>query len=71
MHSRCAKTKRVSLFLAKGFICEGCVEAVKGIVEPDEKISFYDHVNLLTSFCYLKDRLIASGRSEREQELDE
>ena len=38
--------KRVSITLTKGFVCEQCVEAMKGIVEPKEELSFYDHVEL-------------------------
>ena len=30
------------LTLVKGFVCEGCVEATKAMVQPDEKLSFYD-----------------------------
>ena len=36
----------------------------EGIVEPGEKISFFDQVDFVKSFCYLGDRLNASGGSE-------
>ena len=34
VHGRCAKMKRVTSTLAKGFVCELCVDTMKGIVEP-------------------------------------
>ena len=36
----------------------------KRIVEPREEKSFFDHVDFVKSFCYLRDRLNASGGSE-------
>ena len=33
-------------------------------MEPGEEISFFDQVDFVKSFCYLGDRLNASGRSE-------
>ena len=50
--------------LAKGFVCKLCINTKKGIVEPGEKISFFDQVDFVKSFCYLGDRLNASGGSE-------
>ena len=35
-HGRCAKMKRVTSTLAKGFVCELCVYRKEGIVEPGE-----------------------------------
>ena len=64
VHGRCAKTKRIASTLAKGFVCELWVETKEGILEPDEEISFFDHVDFVKSFCYLRDRLNASGESE-------
>ena len=46
--------------LAKGFICKLCVDTK----EPGEEISFFDQVDFVKSFCYLGDRLNASGGSE-------
>ena len=40
VHGRCAKMKRVTSTLAKGFVCELCVYAKEGIVEPGEELSF-------------------------------
>ena len=61
VHGRCAKMKRVTSTQAKGFVFELCVYTKEGIVEPGEKISFFDFVK---SFCYLGDRLNAGGGSE-------
>ena len=33
--------KKVTSTLAKGFICERCVEAMKGLVERAEELTFY------------------------------
>ena len=41
--STCAKMKRVTSTLAKGFVCELCVDTKEGIVEPGKEISFFDH----------------------------
>ena len=64
VHGRCAKMKRMTFTLAKGFICELCVDIMEGIVEPGEEISFFDQVDFVKSFCYFGDRLNASGGSE-------
>ena len=55
---------RVTSTLAKGFVFEVCVDTKEGIVQPGEEISFFDQVDFVKSFCYLWDRLIASGGSE-------
>ena len=64
VHGRCAKMKRVTLTLAKGFVCKLCVDTKEGIVEPGEEISFFDQVDFVKSICNLEDRLNASGGSE-------
>ena len=56
--------KRMSLAMAEGLVCEGCVEAIKTIVKPDNELSFYDQMELVKSFCNLEDRMNASARSE-------
>ena len=55
--------KKVTSTLAKGFVCEVCVYTKEGIVEPGDEISFFDPVDFVKSFCYLGDRLNASGGS--------
>ena len=57
--------KRLNSTLAKGFICELCVDTMERIVEPSEEI-FSDHVGFVESFWHLRDRLNGSGRSEAE-----
>ena len=64
VHGECAKMKRVTSTLAKGFVCELCVDTKEGNVEPDEEILFFDQVDSVKSFCYLEDRLNLSGESE-------
>ena len=50
--------------MKKGFICERSLEAVKGIVKPDEELLFYGPMELLKRFRYLGGRLNASGGSQ-------
>ena len=64
VHGRSAKMKRVTSTLAKGFVCELCIDTMEGIVEPGEEISFFDQVDFVNSFYYLEDKLNASGGSE-------
>ena len=54
----------MTLTLAKSFVCELCFDTKEGIVEPGEEISFFDQVDFVKSFCYLRDRLNTSGGSE-------
>ena len=60
---RCAKMKRMTSTLAKGFVCELCVDTKERIVEPDEEI-FFEQVDFVKSFCYLGYRSNASGGSK-------
>ena len=53
VHDRCAKMKRVTSTLTKGFVCKLCVDTKKGIVEPGKEILFFDQVDCVKSFCYL------------------
>ena len=46
VHGRCAKMKRVTSTLAKGFVCEICVYAKEGIMEPGEKLSFVTRLSV-------------------------
>ena len=50
--------------MAKDFVCKECVDAREKIVELLVEISFYDQVDFVKSFCYLEDRLNASGGSQ-------
>ena len=40
VHGRCAKMKRVTSTVAKGFVCKLRVNTKEGILEPDEELSF-------------------------------
>ena len=51
VHGRYAKMKRMTSTLAKGFVCELCIDTMEGIVEPREKILFFDQVDFMKSFC--------------------
>ena len=42
VHGRCAKMKRMTSTLAKGFVCELCANTKEGIVEQREELSFFD-----------------------------
>ena len=55
--------KRVPSTLAKGFVCELCVFTEEGIVKPGEEL-FFGQVDFVKTFCYLGDRLNASGGSK-------
>ena len=59
MHGRCAKMKRVTSTLAKGFVCKVCVDTMKGIVKPGEEISFFDQVDFVKF-------LLFGGQVERQ-----
>ena len=49
--------KKVTLTLAKDAICEVGVEAMKGIVEPAEELTFYDQVEQIKKLLFRdKDR---------------
>ena len=64
IHGRRAKMKRVTSTLAKGFVCELCVYTKEETAKLDKELSFFDQVDFVKSFCYLRNRLNASGRSE-------
>ena len=51
VHGRCAKMKRVTSTLAKGFVCDLCVDTKEGLWNQ-LKISFFDQVDFVKSFCY-------------------
>ena len=59
IHGRCAKVKRVTPKLARDFVCGQCKKRDGRMVEPVEKLC--DDVDTVKEFCYLGDRLSASG----------
>ena len=56
--------KRVTSTLAKDFVSKLCVCTRKGIVKPGVELLFFNQVDFVMSFCYLGDRLNASGGSK-------
>ena len=62
IHARCAQTKKVSFSFAQQFICRGCEDIGDGKEEPVEVLC--DEVETVKGFCYLGDRLKASGGCE-------
>ena len=59
IHGRCAKVKRVTLELGRDFVGGGCKKQVDRLVEPMEEL--YVEVETVRGFCYLGDRVNASG----------
>jgi hypothetical protein len=59
IHARCAKVKRVTPKLARDFICGRCERGDGGMMEPEEELCV--EVDTVKGFCYLGDRLNASG----------
>ena len=57
------KNKKGDFYSGKRFVCILCVNTKEEIVEPGEEI-FFDQFDFVKSFCYLGDRLNASGGSE-------
>ena len=64
VYGRCAKMKRVTSTLAKGFVCKLRDDTKERIVEPGEEISFLDQVDFVKGFWYLGNTLNASGEGE-------
>ena len=56
--------KRVILTMAKDFVFKERVQTTNVNVEPEKEVSFFDWVKFVKCFCYLGDRLNASGVSE-------
>ena len=62
IHGRSMKVKRVTPKLRRDFVCGGCKKQVDGLVEPVEELS--EDVETVRGFCYLGDRVNASGGCE-------
>ena len=52
VHGRCAKMKRVTSTLAKDFICERSVKAIKKVVEPAEELTSDDQGSKCRVFVF-------------------
>ena len=62
VHGKCAKTKRTTARLAMHFVCLKCKGIMEGTMDLFEKLC--DEVETVNGFCYLGDRLNASGGCE-------
>ena len=63
VHIKCAKIKRVTARLATHFVfCLKCRGIMEGMMDLIEKLC--DEVETVNGFCYLGDRLNASGGCE-------
>ena len=62
VHGKCAKIKRATARLAMHFICLKYKRIMEGTVNSIEKLC--DEVETVNGFCYLGDRLNASGGCE-------
>ena len=62
IHGRCAKVKRVTLGLAKDFVCGRCKTQADGFKHSVEE--FCEEVETVRGFCYLRDRVNAGGGCE-------
>ena len=58
VRSRCPKIKRVTARLAMHFVCSKCKGIMEGMVSIEKLCNEVETVN---GFCYLGDRLNASG----------
>ena len=62
VHGKCAKIKKATTRLAMHFVCSKCKGIMEEMVNSVEK--FCDEVETVNRFCYLGDRLNASGGCE-------
>ena len=62
IHGRCTKMKKVTCSFARKFVCRRCTDVGNGTEEPVEV--FCDEVETVKGFCYLGDKLNASGECE-------
>ena len=62
VHGRCAEIKRATARLAMHFVCLKCKGIMVGTMHLIEKLC--DEVETVNRFCYLEERLNASGGCE-------
>ena len=62
VHGKCAKIKRATARLAMHFVCSKCKGIMEGMVDSIKKLC--NEVETVNGFCYLGDRLNASGGCE-------
>ena len=59
IHERYTKVKKVTPRLGRDVVCGRCKKQVNGLVEPVEELC--EEVETVRGFCYLGDRVNASG----------
>ena len=62
IHGRCTKMRRVTSSSAKHFVCAQCLKVKEACQKSIGKLC--DEVETVKGFCYLGDRLNASGGCE-------
>ena len=62
IHGRCMKMKKVTCSSARQFVCRTCTDVGDGTKEPVEVLC--NEVETVKGFCYIGDRLNASGGGE-------
>ena len=62
IHGRCTNMKKVTCSSARHFVCRRFTDVGDGAEEPVEVLC--DEVEIVKGFCYLGDRLMASGGCE-------
>ena len=62
VHGKCAKIKRATARLAMHFVCSKCKRTMEGTMDSIEKLC--DEEETVNGFCYLGDRINASGGCE-------
>ena len=62
VHGRCTEIKRATARLVMHFVCSKCKGIMEGTVDSIKKLC--DEVETVNRFCYLEDRLNASGGCE-------
>ena len=62
IHGRCTKMKKVTCSFARDFVCRRCTDVEDDTEEPVQVLC--DEVKTVKGFCYLGDKLNASGGCE-------
>ena len=65
-HGECSKLKKVTPSAARFFVCSKCDKAINGVGEVQQCVMkvMCNEVETVNGFCYLGDRLNASGECE-------
>ena len=63
IHGRCSKLKKVTPSVARFLFCNKCEKVTIGVREVQQEV-MCDEVETVKRFCYLGDRLNASGECD-------